>query len=101
MLDFKRIGTVGARFQQHDFHGAAVFCIADVGVPVLRYFAHDGFVGQAYDQDVVFVVIGCVHGCLLQNRKMVHDRFDDHTILQYQYGAKQIIVPLREYLECP
>jgi hypothetical protein len=67
MLNIKRIRAVGTRFHQHNFHSAAIFGIADVGVPVLRDFAHDGFVGQADHKNVVFVEIGCVHGSPLQN----------------------------------
>jgi hypothetical protein len=32
---------------------------------------------------------------------MVHYRFDDHFVFKYQYRTEQIIVPFREFLECP
>ena len=45
LLHVQGIGSIGARIQQHDFHRATIFGVADVRVPVLRYLAGYRFVG--------------------------------------------------------
>lgn len=31
----------------------------------------------------------------------MHDRFYHHAVFEDKYGAEQVVVPLREMLECP
>jgi hypothetical protein len=85
MLHIKWISPIGARFQQYYFHCTAIFCIADMRVPILRYFTGNGFIRQADHENIVFIKICCVHSYLLQNRKMVHDCFYYNTIFKHQY----------------
>ena len=97
--EFQRQQAFLLCIEQDDFYNRAVFGVADIGMPALRDFAHDGFVSHADLQDVVVFEVGGFHKRILLLRPSVFQARDfvehDFPIFVIHPIGDKVAMPLK------